>query len=291
MEVVGTSSVANPIYLYSPIQNFTMNPKVLAIFGAILIAYFVWNHMALNNTNNGMMPDMAMMDIGQTKGKSVGTIVAIVLGSIVFILVAFHALQYLLSINMRAYIHGLFTGAPTLDIVVDQSGYKPAPVPEIKFKKQVFNIPGNYYAYDDARAVCKAYGAELANYSQVEDAYNRGAEWCNYGWSDGQMALFPTQKKTFDYLKTVKGHENDCGRPGVNGGFIDNQKVKFGVNCYGNKPKMTQEEQELMNTIPPYPVSAQDMAFQKRVDYWKGKVAQILVSPFNHSTWSEGIFR
>ena len=29
------------------------------------------------------------------------------------------------------------------------------------------------------------------------------------------------------------GHENDCGRPGVNGGYIANTNAKYGVNCFG----------------------------------------------------------
>ena len=39
----------------------------------------------------------------------------------------------------------------------------------------------NYYDYENAKALCKAYGAELATYDQIEKAYNSGAEWCNYG--------------------------------------------------------------------------------------------------------------
>ena len=100
------------------------------------------------------------------------------------------------------------------------------------------------------------------------------------------MALFPTQKKTYEYLKSIPGHEHDCGRQGINGGYMANPKIKFGVNCYGHKPKITEEEDELMKTSTPYPETAEDLAFQKRVDFWKSKVDQILVSPFNHDYWS-----
>ena len=86
-------------------------------------------------------------------------------------------------------------------------------------------------------------------------------------------------------MQKIPGHENDCGRAGINGGYIANPNVKFGVNCYGYKPKITNEEEELMKTATPYPESAKDIAFQKRVDYWKNKVDEILVSPFNYSTW------
>jgi hypothetical protein len=100
------------------------------------------------------------------------------------------------------------------------------------------------------------------------------------------MALFPTQQKTFDHLQTIPGHEQDCGRPGINGGYMINPQLKFGVNCYGHKPRITGEEEELMENTTPYPLTAEDIAFQARVDYWKNKVNEILVSPFNSGSWS-----
>ena len=33
---------------------------------------------------------------------------------------------------------------------------------------EVFNVPGNEYTYDEARALCKAYGAKMATYSQIK---------------------------------------------------------------------------------------------------------------------------
>jgi hypothetical protein len=154
-------------------------------------------------------------------------------------------------------------------------------------RKQVFNIPGNTYNYEDGKAICKAYGGDLATYEQVEDAYNNGGEWCNYGWSDKQMALFPTQQNTYNNLQKIKGHEHDCGRPGINGGYIANPDIKFGVNCYGNKPKINSNEAELMKTMSPYPETKQDIEFQQKVDFWKNKTKEILLSPFNYNSWGE----
>jgi hypothetical protein len=134
--------------------------------------------------------------------------------------------------------------------------------------------------------LCKAYGSELATYEQVEQAYNKGGEWCNYGWSAGQMALFPTQKKTFDNLQKIKGHENDCGRPGVNGGFMINPDIRYGVNCYGPKPKMNPTEQALMMTQNPYPKTLQDILSEKKTDFLKSHIDNIMVSPFNSKEWS-----
>ena len=135
--------------------------------------------------------------------------------------------------------------------------------------------------------MCKAYGSDLATYKQVEDAYENGGEWCNYGWSQGQMALFPTQQSTFDRLQTIKGHEHDCGRPGINGGYIANPNVRFGVNCYGYKPKINEEEQQMMQNVSPYPQTMEDIEMEKKVGYWKDHVDDILVSPFNRDRWGE----
>ena len=99
--------------------------------------------------------------------------------------------------------------------------------------KEVFHIPGAYYTYDDSKAICKAYGGRLASYNEIEEVYNDGGEWCSYGWSKDQQILYPTQKKTFDRLQKIPGHEHDCGRQGVNGGYVSNKNARFGVNQIG----------------------------------------------------------
>jgi hypothetical protein len=276
MEVVNTTTTTDPVNMYNNFNNFIMNPLIFVIIILIIVAYYAFSS-SLGNEN-----------LGTTEGfNPQDNIFGIIIITILVILILVNAFQYFFSINVTAYIKGLFTPKTTVDIVVDQSTYQPAPVPEIKFRKQVFNVPGNYYSYENAKALCSAYGANLATYDQIENAYNNGAEWCNYGWSANQLALFPTQQKTYNNLQKIKGHENDCGRPGINGGYIANPNVKFGANCYGYKPKITQEEEELMKTEPAYPETAQDIAFQKKVDFLKTNLDQILVSPFNKNTWGE----
>ncbi len=44
------------------------------------------------------------------------------------------------------------------------------------------------------------------------------------------------------------------------------------------KERLRQERKPLLEQ--------QDILFQKQVDYWKNKVDEILVSPFNYDTWS-----
>jgi hypothetical protein len=277
MEVVNTTSTTDPVHMYNYLNNYILNPFVFIILFIIIVSYYVFSSVGGNSSSLGNSQS------GSSDKSS--NIIGVIIIAILIILIVINAFQYFFSINVTAYIQGLFSPKTSIDIVVDQSTYQPAPVPEIRIKKQVFNIPGNYYNYENAKALCKAYGSELAPYDQIEKAYNSGAEWCNYGWSANQLALFPTQKQTYNTLQKTPGHENDCGRAGINGGYIANPNVKFGVNCYGYKPKMTNEEEELMKTATPYPESAKDIAFQKRVDYWKNKVDEILVSPFNYSTW------
>ena len=184
-------------------------------------------------------------------------------------------------------IFDIFTDHPSISVDVDTTpeNTTTSSLSTIIPPDQVFNIPGNYYNYNDAKSLCNAYGSRLANYSEVENAYNNGAEWCNYGWSDDQMALFPTQAETYKNLQKIPGHEHDCGRPGINGGYISNPKVRFGVNCYGKKPKMTDIEEQLMETSTPYPLTEDDILMEKKTEMLKKKLPEILVSPFNYNNW------
>tara|TARA_Y100000816_G_C26063478_1_gene558677 strand:+ start:75 stop:923 length:849 start_codon:yes stop_codon:yes gene_type:complete len=256
-----------------------INPFMILILGAIILIYIV-----LFSSLGKKKESLDTQDSGSTK------IIEIILFGMFIALILLNGLQYFFNINLSAKITDLFTSEPQVDIIVQDESTdgvdNVAPIPEIKIKKQVFHIPGNTYNYKNADALCKAYGARLANYNEIEKAYKNGAEWCSYGWSDDQMALFPTQKKTWKYLQTVEGHENDCGRPGINGGFIDNENVRFGVNCYGYKPKKTEQEAELMELSSIYPKSNADVAQDKRIEYWRNKLNEIIVAPFNKSVWS-----
>ena len=100
------------------------------------------------------------------------------------------------------------------------------------------------------------------------------------------MALFPTQTEKWEKLQEIEGHENDCGRPGINGGYIDNPNVQYGVNCYGFKTPITPEEAQLMAETSLYPKTQKELDFEKKVEYWKTKIPDILLAPFNHNNWS-----
>ena len=273
----GLGTVVNDTYNY--INNLLSNPSVVIILVVVIILYIIV-FMSLGGSGSDINPSY------DTVSNPSSNTITVILIAFFVILIIINGLQYFFGVDIVAKLKNILTGNPEVDITIDTSRINKAPVPEILLKKQVFNIPGNDYVYPDAKALCSAYGARLATYKEIEDSYDNGAEWCNYGWSDGQMALFPTQQKTFDNLQKIEGHENDCGRPGVNGGYMANPALKFGVNCYGYKPRINSTEEELMATEPLYPKTEKDIAMEKRVDYWKDKLSEILVSPFNNNTWS-----
>lgn len=233
------------------------NPIVLIILTVIIIVYFfIFSYLGYTpGTPTSAGP------------KSLGlTIIEVIMWGLIIFLVLINGLQYFFQIDMKTAVKNLFLGTPEVDIQInpetqyegekkEKDGQKKnnSLVKELEkdlglsnlegnrdagsLNNQVFNIPGNDYTYEDATALCKAYGGELATYSQIESAYKSGAEWCNYGWSNGQMAFFPTQKDTWNKLQKNPNTKQICGRPGVNGGYIKNPYVRFGANCYGIKPE------------------------------------------------------
>lgn len=190
------------------------------------------------------------------------------------------AIKYLYNIDIFVNFNDALN---ELDVdIVEKTEHEPI-LPIIpKIMDEVFNIPGNKYTYEEAETLCKAYDAELADYSQLEDAYKHGGEWCNYGWSKNQLALFPTQKGTYNKLQTIKGHENDCGRPGINGGYMANPNNRYGVNCYGKKPAITDTEKKLMEIDKNYPP---ETGLDEETNKWKKEIDNILISPFNSNSW------
>ena len=151
---------------------------------------------------------------------------------------------------------------------------------------EVFNVAQNKFTYYDAEPLCKALGAELATYEQVKDAWGNGADWCNYGWVKGQMAIYPTQKETYDKLQSGPADErNACGTVGINGGYFDNPEFKYGVNCYGNKPSQSAHDQQELMAQGKAPKSPDTLKVDKMVAEYKNVADSLFVKPFNDEKW------
>lgn len=150
---------------------------------------------------------------------------------------------------------------------------------ELTREKEVFHISDQVYNYDQAKEKCKAYGGRLATKNEVIDAFNKGANWCSYGWTEGGEAYYPIQ---LGYWKRLPPNRRDvCGYPGVNGGKFP-KHVRFGVNCYGVKP-------EGRVVIPKDPWSEPPIPFCERPENREAceRSDEDHIAPFNKQEWSQ----
>jgi hypothetical protein len=281
MEVSLNSNNGMP-YSYDYLNNIGINPYVLFILIIVVVGYYI----LFSSLGSSTQP----ISSGGPSGSGL-KILEIILWGLFILLIILNGMTYIFNTSVTATLKNLFTTTPEVDIVLntdqnDSIPMMPSGVPEITRKPQVFHIPGNKYTFDDSKAMCSAYGGRLATYKEMEDSYKDGADWCSFGWSDGQMAFYPTQYDKWTNLQAIEGHEHDCGRPGINGGYIDNPNVRFGVNCFGYKPKITPQEMEQMGNTPLYPKTNKEIDFDKKVDHWRSKLSEITVAPFNNSNWS-----
>lgn len=278
MEVSLNSNNGIP-YSYDYLNNIGINPYVLFVLILIIVGYYI----LFSSLGSSAQP------ISGTSSSGL-KILEIILWGLFILLIILNGMTYIFNTSVTASLKNLFTTTPQVDIVLNTEEASlpgmPSSVPEITRKQQVFHIPGNKYTFDDSKAICSAYGGRLATYKEMEDSYKDGADWCSFGWSDGQMAFYPTQTDKWTNLQAIEGHEHDCGRPGINGGYIDNPNVRFGINCFGYKPKISQQEMEQMGNTSLYPKTNKELNFDKKVDHWRSKLSEITVAPFNHSNWS-----
>jgi hypothetical protein len=79
-------------------------------------------------------------------------------------------------------------------------------------------------------------------------------------------------------MESDQKKRTSCGRPGINGGYFDT-RIKFGVNCYGVKPK---------NRGGKLPVPAGNTpGFEDAVNKFRGMINSMKLSPFNRDIWSK----
>ena len=279
MSILGQSVNLNSATDFeSPNDKLTnsISPGILGIIIFIIVIYYYLFYSLGIQTG----------EIKATKASFATMALEIVLWGLLILLVSINVIQYYYDINITAEIKNFFSPQPKIEVTVKQPVEEPDIVEEIKIQPQVFHLKENKYTYENAKAVCNAYGARLANYDDMQKTLKEGGEWCSYGWSENQAALFPTQKATWEKLQKISGHENDCGRPGINGGYIANPNVKFGVNCFGYKPQMNKESRYLMDTKEVYPKSQKEIDFENRVKKWRGEIKNLVVAPFNKERWS-----
>jgi hypothetical protein len=142
---------------------------------------------------------------------------------------------------------------------------------------EVFHVKENKFKQSQAEAVCKAYNSKVATLTQLEEAYQKGADWCSYGWTENGGAYFPTQKETYLKLQNFPKRKTECGVPGINGGMFSNTEVLFGVNCYGPKPAPKKTDVVKDDLLDPIELEAERIRAQAK---------NIEIAPFSKTKWS-----
>lgn len=286
LDQVQLNSVSNlPSNSFEYMNNLAINPVIIIVLVIVIIIYFAI--FSSINKNDG-------------EQKTGNGFLEALLWGIFIILILLNGASYFLNTNIFATIKNFFSNEPELNISlldsnigsggsVNPNAPESEQVLENPLTEEVYHIPGNKYTYNDAKAMCKAFEGELANYEQIENAYDKGANWCSYGWSADQLALFPTNMKVWKNLQKNDATKNACGRPGINGGYIANPNVRFGINCYGHKPLITNQEQHLMKHSDIVPKTQKDIQFDNLVNHYKNQLRDILVAPFNKKNWNEGL--
>lgn len=195
------------------------------------------------------------------------------------------------SLNVIVSAHSQETSSETNEDenteAVPVSTAMPISMPEEVVKEpEVFLIQDNIYAYDDAEPLCRAYGARLANMSDMYDAWRKGADWCSYGWVQGQKIVFPTQKDKWLKLQESQDHSTrkKCGLPGLNGGLMKDSSARYGVHCFGVKPPTWRNYKA--NKMAKDNLTAREQEMNSRSRYFKERLNEYTIMPFEKSKWS-----
>jgi hypothetical protein len=254
---------------YNKLNDFGSNPFVLVILIFIILVYYVLFAFLGKSTEY------------ESNSSSGGFIfVEALLWGLFILLVFVNGLSYFFNINVVTELKNILGDEPEIQIESTIN------VPDICMNmNEVYHIPGNKFTYNDAKAVCTAFDGEMATLEQLNNSQQKGASWCSYGWTKDQLGLYPTSQSDWKKLQEKEGHEYDCGIPGINGGYVANTHTRLGANCYGHKPKQSDLEAEYLHNKELYPKTLKEIIFDERVDHWKNRISNILISPFNNTDW------
>jgi len=261
--------------LYDNLNYYGTNPIILIALIFIIMGYYIIYKFIGNENKNIFI-----------------LLFEFFIWTLLIILIFINGYYYFFNTNIITELRDLATDEPQLiikDIKDTYNEYISDTISEngSTDDKEVYHIPGSRFTYHDAKAVCNAFDADLATYEQLKDAQKEGASWCSYGWTEDQLALYPTSQNSWEKLQNDKEHKYDCGFPGINGNYIPNSYLKLGANCYGVKPKLSDIDIEAleMNTSQKVIKNPKELIFEERVKYWKNRIGNILISPFNNDNW------
>ena len=107
---VSTDPTAETMNMYNYVNNFLANPIIYILLLIILILYFVFFYSLGNKTTEYSSSNAS---------SSSGSLATILIILLVAILLFVNGITYFFGVNLAAYITGLFTGNPVVNILVD----------------------------------------------------------------------------------------------------------------------------------------------------------------------------
>ena len=153
MDITTSSTMDNP-NIYDYMNNFFMDPTFFIILVVVILLYvLLFTSLGQDESST----DSILGSNGDSNIKFVGVIVIIVFGALTII----NGIQYFFGIDVAASVKNLFSGSPQIDLEINQTTSDNNAMPsfpgESLFQEnQVFNVPGNYYSYNDAKTLCSA---------------------------------------------------------------------------------------------------------------------------------------
>lgn len=172
----------------------------------------------------------------------------------------------------------------------------PVSVPAPPADKRELFLIYNKYNYQEAREVCKIYKGRLATKQDLNDAFNKGANWCSWGWLEGMSVGYPVQEKY--WMAIDKSHKGFCGpTAGLNVIESVDPLKKYYVTCFGLKPKQGHKDVKLNKSIQKVVTGAnsllhdiaqckkaKEVSVQKK--WTQQQKQQIRILKFNPTEWS-----
>jgi hypothetical protein len=169
--------------------------------------------------------------------------------------------------------------------------------------QEVFLVKSNNdtnFKKDTASEICNIFNSDLATYDQLLTATKNGAHWCEYGWIKGGKEAENNNKIAPYYPMQKEGADlNNCTDVNTKS-YVDEPTYKIikgnqtmhdakenvsAVNCYGEKPKMTQKYLDMLN-VKNLKLQ-QDTKNQLKVQSeFKNEILKSDITSFNTDIWS-----
>ena len=228
------------------IENKNLIPNKIGIENKSLIP----NKIGIENKS--LIPNK--IGIGNINNIFIYVLIVIIICIIIYLIICFVHYYNITCFEKKNFFKYLFDFSENnvcikeepLEQQIEKPVEKPVEFPKIDIpfieNKEVFHIANQDYTYEQSKCKCESYGSRLATKTEIIDAYNNGASWCTYGWTENQSAYYPVQQCEWDKInkeneRIPKNSKKYCGIPGINGGHFSNPSLKFGINCFGVKPK------------------------------------------------------